>query len=166
MQNDIVILFSHGQESGPWGTKISVMAQAVRDQGLQADSIDYRGIEAPAARVEKLVAACAALDRPTLLVGSSMGGYVAAAAATTVAARGVFLLAPAFFIPGFPDFEPPSIPTEIVHGWHDDVVPPENSIRYAKGSAATLHLVDGDHRLTENIDEIVRYLLRFADRLR
>ena len=160
-----IVLFSHGQESGPWGTKISVMAEAVRAHGLSADSLDYRGIESPAGRVEKLKTVCAELERPKLLVGSSMGGYVSAAAATAVGARGLFLLAPAFFIPGFPEFEPPLVATEIVHGWHDDVVPAENSIRYAERCRATLHLVDGDHRLTANIDEIVAYLLRFADRV-
>ncbi len=165
MHDTPTIVFSHGQESGPWGTKITVMAEAARDHGLRADSIDYRGIEAPEARVAKLVAACAELKPPTLLVGSSMGGYVSAAAAAASGACGLFLLAPAFFVPGFPEFEPPAVPTEIVHGWHDDVVPPENSIRYAQQSAATLHLVDGDHRLTANIDEIVLYLLHFADRV-
>ena len=165
MQNAPTILFSHGQESGPWGTKIKVMAEAARAHGLSVDSIDYRGIEAPGDRVAKLVAACAELSEPKVLVGSSMGGYVSAAAAAASGARGLFLLAPAFFIPGFPDFEPPAVPTEIVHGWHDDVVPPENSIRYAQASAAALHLVDGDHRLTANIDEIVVYLLRFVDRV-
>ena len=165
MQKAPKILFSHGQESGPWGTKITIMAEAARAHGLSVDSIDYRGIEAPEARVAKLVAACAELSEPPLLVGSSMGGYVSAAAASSTEARGLFLLAPAFFIPSFPDFEPPAVPTEIVHGWRDDVVPPENSIRYAQQSAAALHLLDGDHRLTANIDEIVVYLLRFADRL-
>ena len=165
MHDTPTVVFSHGQESGPWGTKITVMAEAVRAQGMRADSIDYRGIEAPQARVEKLATACGKLDRPPLLVGSSMGGYVSAAAAAAVGARGLFLLAPAFFVPGFPDFEPPAVPTEIVHGWHDDVVPPENSIRYAQQTAATLHLVDGDHRLTANVDEIVVYLLQFAGRV-
>ena len=79
MHNAPSIVFSHGQESGPWGTKITVMAEAARDHGLRVDSIDYRGIEAPEARVAKLVAACSELKPPTLLVGSSMGGYVSAA---------------------------------------------------------------------------------------
>ncbi len=53
------------------------------------------------------------------------------------------------------------IPISIVHGWHDDVVPAENSIRFAAKCHATLHLVDGDHRLSENIDEIIQYLASF-----
>jgi hypothetical protein len=57
------------------------------------------------------------------------------------------------------------VPIEIVHGWKDDIVPPENSIRFASDCYATLHMVDGDHRLTANIDEINYYLARFIDRL-
>ena len=53
------------------------------------------------------------------------------------------------------------MPICIVHGWHDDIVPVENSIRYARECSASLHLVDGDHRLTANIDEINGYLEQF-----
>ena len=49
----------------------------------------------------------------------------------------------------------------IVHGWHDDVVPVHNSIRYARDCSATLHLVDGDHRLTSNIGMIIDFLVLF-----
>ena len=52
-----------------------------------------------------------------------------------------------------------------MHGWHDDIVPVDNSIRYARESSATLHVVDGDHRLTANIDAINQYLGIFLDRL-
>jgi hypothetical protein len=52
-----------------------------------------------------------------------------------------------------------------VHGWDDDIVPVVNSIRFAGECKATLHIVDGDHRLTANIDEICFYLKRFIDEL-
>jgi surfactin synthase thioesterase subunit len=158
------VCFSHGQESGPWGTKIKAMAAAVRDLGCDSDSIDYRGIADPEKRVAKLIDACKDIDAPLVLVGSSMGGHVATAAAAAVAARGLFVLAPAYYMPGYETLTPaaPSIPIEIVHGWHDDVVPVEHSIRFAKACAATLHLVDGDHRLAANIDEITDYLRRFV----
>jgi surfactin synthase thioesterase subunit len=157
------VVFSHGQESGPWGTKILSMAEHVRALGCEADSIDYQGIADPTERVDKLVGACAKIDAPLLLVGSSMGGHVATAAATRVGAIGLFVLAPAYYMSGYEDLTPlaPTIPITIVHGWHDDIVPVENSIRFAKECAATLHIVDGDHRLTGNIDEINAYLARF-----
>ena len=96
-----LVCFSHGKESGPWGTKIAAMADLARDRGLAVESIDYRGMDDPLARVEKLVGHCAPLDRPLVLVGSSMGGHVAAAASARLpGVEGLFLLAPAFFMPG------------------------------------------------------------------
>ena len=160
-----MVVFSHGQESGPWGTKIKIMAETAKALGCDADSVDYRGIADPTARVEKLVAYCEPLQAPLILVGSSMGGHVATAAADTVNAVGLFVLAPAYYMPGYEDLTPPApqMPVSIVHGWDDDVVPVENSIRYARECKATLHIVDGDHRLTANIDEICYYLTGFIN---
>jgi len=161
------VVFSHGQESGPWGTKIRAMADCVRALGCRAESIDYQGIADPTSRVEKLVGECGAFDAPLVLVGSSMGGHVATAAAASVGAAGLFVLAPAYYMPGYEDLtpDPPAIPIEIVHGWHDDIVPVDNSIRYARACAATLHVLDGDHRLTANIDEINALLRRFVRKI-
>ena len=49
------VIFSHGQESGPWGTKIRAMAAEVRELGCDADSVDYRGISDPSERVRHSV---------------------------------------------------------------------------------------------------------------
>ena len=159
----MTVIFSHGQESGPWGTKIRAMAELVRGMGCEADSIDYQGIADPSARVEKCVSECAGIEGGLVLVGSSMGGHVATAAAERLGAVGLFVLAPAYYMEGYEDLTPtaPSMPICIVHGWHDDIVPVENSIRYARNCSATLHIVDGDHRLTANIDEINEYLKQF-----
>ena len=159
------VIFSHGLESGPWGTKIRAMAERVRGMGCQADSIDYEGMRDPGERVEKLIAAVGDLDDTLILVGSSMGGHVATAAAETVGAAGLFVLAPAYYMPGYEDITPPApdMPFAIVHGWHDDIVPVENSIRYAREANAALHLLDGDHRLTANIETINDYLQLFIE---
>ena len=158
------VYFSHGQESGPWGTKIMAMAETVRELGCRVESVDYQGIADPTERVAKLVRACGSVEESLILVGSSMGGHVATAAAGAVGAIGVFVLAPAYYIEGYEQLTPPApdIPLVIVHGWRDDVVPVENSIRYARESLATLHIIDGDHRLTANIDEINSYLRQFV----
>ncbi len=161
------VIFSHGQESGPWGSKIKAMAAMVRELGCAADSIDYRGITYPTDRVQKLVAECRNIEDSLLLVGSSIGGHVATAGAQSLNAIGLFVLAPAYFMPGYEELTPdaPDMPICIVHGWHDDVVPVENSIRFARQCHATLHVVDGDHRLTANIDEINDYLQRFVEKI-
>ncbi len=157
------VVFSHGQESGPWGTKIRSMSECAKGLGCGVDSIDYQGIADPAARVEKLKNECSDIEDALILVGSSMGGHVATAAAEALGAAGLFVLAPAYYMEGYEELTPlpPSMPICIVHGWHDDVVPVENSIRYARECSATLHLVDGDHRLTDNIDTINEYLEQF-----
>ena len=166
-ETELYVCFSHGQESGPWGTKIRAMADLVRGMGCEADSIDYQGIGDPTERVEKCVRECADLGGRLILVGSSMGGHVATAAAERLGAAGLFVLAPAYYMEGYEDLTPPppSMPMCIVHGWHDDVVPVDNSIRFARECAATLHIVDGDHRLTANIDEINEYLRHFIESL-
>ena len=161
------VIFSHGQESGPWGTKIRAMAELVRGLGYAADSIDYQGIADPTERVEKCLRECAGIDDDIVLVGSSMGGHVATAAAAEVGAAGLFVLAPAYFMEGYEELTPPppEMPICIVHGWHDEIVPVDNSIRYARNCGATLHLVDGDHRLTANLDEINEYLRYFLKKI-
>jgi predicted esterase len=161
------VIFSHGQESGPWGTKIRAMAERATSMGCAADSIDYQGIEDPTERVEKCVRECAGISDRLILVGSSMGGHVATAAAERLRAIGLFVLAPAYYMKGYEDLTPaaPSMPVCIVHGWHDDIVPVENSIRFARNCNATLHILDGDHRLTANIDEINEYLHRFIEKV-
>ena len=159
------VVFSHGQESGPWGTKIRAMAGRAKAMGCEADSIDYQGIADPTERVQKLVAVCKEIDDTLILVGSSMGGHVATAAAGEVNAAGLFVLAPAYYMPGYEELTPaaPQMPICIVHGWRDDVVPVANSIRFAESCRAELHVLDGDHRLTANIDEINYYLQRFIE---
>jgi alpha/beta superfamily hydrolase len=130
--------------------------------GCRAESIDYRGLDDPAARVAKLVAECRGVTEPLVLVGSSMGGYVATAAAAEVGASGLFVLAPAYYMKEYAALAPPrGLPIVIVHGWRDEVVPVEHSLRFAKETRATLHVVDSDHQLSDKIDDINDYLERF-----
>jgi pimeloyl-ACP methyl ester carboxylesterase len=156
------IVFSHGLESGPWGAKISAMADVARSEGFDVDSVDYRGITDPRDRVTRLLAFCRDLQGDLILVGSSMGGHVAVTASALLQAQGMFLLAPAFYMPGYEELtpKPAKCPMTIVHGWQDDVVPVENSIRFAREHGATLHLLPGDHRLHEQISQI-NYLFEY-----
>lgn len=157
------VVFSHGKESGPWGAKITAMAAVVRGLNLRVESVDYRGIDDPAQRVEKLLAVGRELKGPVVLVGSSMGGHVAAAAASCLDTAALFLLAPAFYMPGFEKYTPQNVPvaTAIVHGWHDDIVPVDNSIRWAREHRAALHLLDSNHRLEDQIGTICTLLRNF-----
>jgi predicted esterase len=156
----VLVCFSHGKESGPWGTKISAMAGVVRDRGHVAESVDYQGVPDPVERVAMLVAHCRDRSGPIVLAGSSMGGHVAAAASAQLEVAGLFLLAPAFYMPGYEHLTPTPGTGRIVvvHGWEDDVVPVANGIRWAREFRADLHVYPAGHRLTERLFEINRLL--------
>lgn len=164
--SDPYIIFSHGMDGAPWGVKITAMAEVARRYHLQVQSIDYANLD-PGARVERLLQICRELPGPFILVGSSLGAHVATTVSTQVATRGLFLLAPAFFMPGFEQYtpKPAPCPVTIVHGWNDEVVPVDNGIRFARQYRCTLHLIDGDHRLHDNVDEVCDLLDRFLRRL-
>ncbi len=134
---------------------------------MDVQSVDYRGIDDPGARVEMLVARAGGIAGSPVLVGSSMGGHVSAAAAARLRPRGLFLLAPAFYMPGLEAHTPQRVdcPVVIVHGWRDDVVPVDNSIRWARDHRAALHLLDSGHRLEDRIDLICGLLRQFLSAL-
>jgi predicted alpha/beta-hydrolase family hydrolase len=156
------VVFSHGQESGPWGRKISALAEVARSEGYETESVDYRGIDTPRARITRLADFCKELQGDLVLVGSSLGGYVAVASASLLHARGVFLMAPALYMEGLPELRAGVLdcPAAIVHGWRDEVVPHEHSIRFAQSYGAALHLLNGDHRLHSQI-RVLRYLFEY-----
>ena len=158
------VIFSHGKESGPWGSKIRRLANTAEQYGCKADSIDYSDILDPDLRVERLVNVLKEIKEDFILVGSSMGGYVSLVASEKVAANGIFLLAPALFMPGYNEQNYNSDAyVEIVHGWSDDVVLPENSIRFAKCNNSILHLIPGDHRLNSSMDVVENLFLQFLE---
>jgi pimeloyl-ACP methyl ester carboxylesterase len=164
--SDVTIVFSHGKDGAPWGPKIVAMAEVARRHGLQVASIDYQGMDDPAARVAKALEFCRGLAAPPVLVGSSLGGHVAAAVSAELPTRALFLLAPAFFMRGFEQYTPipGQCPIEIVHGWNDTVVPVENSIQFARMHKTALHVLDSDHRLTSSIAVICELLDAFLAR--
>ena len=162
-----LVHFIHGKESGPQGRKIVALAQIAARKGWQVESLDYTGSFDPTVRLAQLLASCRANAVPLVLVGSSMGGWVAAEAAAHIDALGVFLLAPAFGVPGYPELtrRKSEMPTEIVHGWADDVIPYPHSVAYARVNDCTLHLIHGDHRLDGQIEVLGDLFERFLHRL-
>lgn len=156
------VYFSHGKESGPWGSKIKRLADIAQQKGCAVDSIDYSDILDPDLRVERLLSVLGSTDEVFVLVGSSMGGYVSLVAAEQVNAKGVFLLAPALYIEGYQQQNyHPRGHVEVVHGWSDDIIPVDNSIRFAKAVDCSLHLISGDHRLNSSIEVVEPLFLQF-----
>lgn len=165
--NDLLVVFSHGKESGPQGNKIRTLMLVAEHLGAKTLSVNYREYPAETmhdqdapGEAERRVAQLCATPLPAhqklILVGSSMGGYVSMVASLPMQAHGLFLLAPAFYLPGYAVQEPtPNTPlVHIVHGWSDDVVPAQNSIRFAQNHRCELHLLNGDHRLNDALSKI------------
>ncbi|TDJ45939.1 MAG: alpha/beta hydrolase [Gammaproteobacteria bacterium] len=159
------VCFSHGKESGPWGTKIQALAEIARAKAWAVESLDYQGMDDPQERVDLLVDWCRQQAAPIVLAGSSMGGHVTAAAANIVVPAGLFLMAPAFYVSGYEQLppEPPACPLTIVHGWRDEIIPWQNSVRYGETCHATLVLLDSDHRLTDVLDEVGHHFSLLLD---
>jgi esterase/lipase len=161
-RNKMKVIFSHGKESGPWGSKIKLLADIAKQQGFAVDSIDYSGIAEPDLRVEKLLSL---IENETdlILVGSSMGGYVSLVASASQSVKAVFLLAPALYIANYniQEYSFSSVLTEVVHGWSDDIIPVDNSIRFCQQQSHSLHLIPGDHRLNSSIDTVATLFKQF-----
>lgn len=146
-----LVIFAHGKESGPWGSKIKHLAAIAEKHGAAVLSPDYSDIQDdPDARVARLLAMTLPPHDRLVLVGSSMGGYVSAVASKTLKPSGLFLMAPAFYIPGFGvDQDPAPVAGQVcvVFGWNDEIIPVEAGIRFAQKHRASLHVLDSDHRL-------------------
>lgn len=156
------VYFSHGKESGPWGSKIKRLAGIAESHHFSVESVDYRGIDDPEKRVECLVKILKEEVDEFVLVGSSMGGYVSLVAAEQVQAKGLFLLAPALYMHGYiKQCYNVSTGMEIVHGWSDEVCSIDNSLKFAQQAQCSLHLIPGDHRLTTSMEIVEGLFSRF-----
>jgi pimeloyl-ACP methyl ester carboxylesterase len=161
------LVFSHGKESGPWGFKIRRLAPIAEASGCMVDSIDYRDCPDPDLRVERLLQSLTTAPGDTILVGSSMGGYVSLVASASLPVAGLFLIAPALYMPGCRQQQYPSQAAhiEIVHGWSDDVIPAQHSIDFAGEADCDLHLVRGDHALNTSIETVAALFQGFLHRV-
>ncbi len=152
-----LVVFAHGKESGPWGTKITKLAETARRRGFEVISPDYSRTQDPRARVAMLLELAPQAKASLVLVGSSLGGYVSAMACAQLRPQAVFLMAPALYFPRFDEEPPPPPPiNEVVHGWRDDIVPAERAIRYAQRHRASLHLLDSGHTLVDRLPELTQ----------
>jgi alpha/beta superfamily hydrolase len=166
----VTIRFAHGKDSSPRGVKIQRLSLVATRLSFTVESPDYSGTVDPEERVRQLVGK----GHPggtLVLVGSSMGSYVSTVASSVLEPEGLFLMAPAFYIDGYADQDPVphAAAVEIVHGWGDEVIPVEHSIRFARRWSdhrrLWLHLLPGDHRLEEHLPQIEDLFGSFLRRL-
>lgn len=151
-----LILFAHGKESGPWGSKIRTLADMARRYGATVLSPDYSDLASPEDRVVRLLSLELPPHDRLILVGSSMGGYVSILASCVLEPAGLFVMAPAVYMTGYLDQHPRSgaAHTCVVFGRQDDVIPVSHGIRFADENHAELHVIEGDHRLTAALDRV------------
>ena len=157
-----MIIFAHGLEGTPNGSKI----QTLRDSGIEVIAPDFQGMPLieRVALLEKISLDYA--DKKPILGGSSYGGLTAAIVAMRFPDRfrGLLLCAPALHLkePPVDDstilIAPKGMPTVIIHGIDDDIVPISCSIEYAERSGEDIiefNQVNDGHRLSESHNEIL-----------
>jgi fermentation-respiration switch protein FrsA (DUF1100 family) len=71
-------------------------------------------------------------------------------------------MAPALYLEGLPELRASGLdcPAAVVHGWRDEVVPYEHSVRFAHANRAALHLLESDHRLHNQI-RVIQHLFEY-----
>lgn len=171
MSNARVVIFLHGLESGPDGLKIQRMRATAEAMGWHTLAPDGRFSRDPRARAEAVLAQWPTAAEQVYLVGSSLGGFVAAWIAAQMAERsgtephnlcGMLLLCPAFDLPGYPLDRPAQAMAgehiQLIHGRQDSVVPLAHSQRAASDWGAELLVLDDDHSLHTSIAIICEVL--------
>jgi alpha/beta superfamily hydrolase len=157
------VILSHGFESGPEATKVTALAAVAEAAGWSQERPDYTDLDARrdigelgdvGARLMRLrtLAEAAVKKAPLVLVGSSLGAYIAAQVSLQVPVHGLFLMAPPTAIGPLPALDAAQVPVSIVHGWDDALIPARNVVDWAQARRARLLLVDDDHHLARHVD--------------
>ncbi len=156
-------ILSHGFESGPDATKVTALAEAAGSLGWTHERPDYTDLDARhtiselgdvPARLERLLALArtAAARGPLVLAGSSLGAYVSALVSLQVPIAGLFLMAPPIRMEPASPLDAAHVPTSIVHGWGDELIPAAQVVDWARERRARLLLVDDTHRLSMHVE--------------
>lgn len=169
------IIFSHGRSGQPDGKKTQRLSHLAKQFGHDTESVNDTDTQDPEIRSQRLhdnlMTHLNRHPEPVCLVGSSMGGYASLVAAEKIPQtrlKGVFLLAPALYLPRYQQrqFATLPCPVEIIHGWEDEVVLYEHSIRYAKDNPlCDLHLIHDNHRLSQQNDKVDAIFTLFLQKI-
>jgi alpha/beta superfamily hydrolase len=93
----------------------------------------------------------AAARGPLMLAGSSLGTYISGLVSLQVPTAGLFLMALPIRMGHAPMFDAALVPTSIIHGWNDELIPAQHVVDWAHPRRARLLLVDDSHRLSEHV---------------
>jgi len=156
-------ILSHGFESGPDATKVAALAIAAERLGWTHERPDYTGFDArrdlselgdvEARQAHLLALAAEAAQRgPLVLAGSSLGAYISARVSLQVPVLGLFLMAPPTTMGRLENLDSAVVPTSIIHGWDDELIPAQQVVDWAQPRRARLLLVNDTHRLSEHVE--------------
>lgn len=162
----VTVIFAHGRESGPWGPKIRALAKIAERFGCGVISRDDTDNRDPELRVTRLIDEVKSIEGSIVLVGSSMGGYVATVASQVIRPTGLFLMAPAFGLPDYAQQAPRAIARElsVVYGWGDNLVSLEAILDFSRSQQSMLHLVPAGHALLEQLEWLEQIFTLFLQR--
>ncbi|UJF24518.1 alpha/beta fold hydrolase [Suttonella sp. R2A3] len=159
------IILSHGRGSSANAKKMVYLARSAEQLGHTTHRVNDSDTQDPDERLKRLIHLVEPLEEPIVLLGSSMGGYTSILAAKHCQQlKGVFLIAPALFVPRYTNQRYPldlDAPISIVHGWDDEVILYEHSVRYARQTNASLHLIAGDHMLHDAMPTLSTLFTQF-----
>lgn len=167
------VIISHGLQSGPDASKAAALAKVAGQLGWTHERPDYRDLDVLGplgdvrGRILRLGArAHLVTRRPLVLAGSSMGAFISGHVSREVAVAGLFLMAPPIALDAEPRFlKAAMVPTRIVHGWEDELIPALDVARWAQRRQDTLLLVPDSHRLAAHVDVCADEFGRFLQML-
>lgn len=156
-------ILAHGFESGPDATKVTALAAVAQRLGWSCGRPDFTDLDARRevsalgdvpARLQRLLelARDAAMRGPLVLAGSSLGAWIAGHVSLQVPVAGLFLMAPPIVLDRAHPLDAARVPTAIIHGWDDELIPVADVIGWAQARRARLLLVDDTHRLSAHVD--------------
>src|SRR5690606_35567054 len=142
-------ILSHGCESGPDATKVTALAEAAERLGWSHQRPAYTDLVAKSdvselghvpARPQRLQALArdAAARGPLVLAGSSLGAWISGRVSLEVPVAGLFLMAPPVHMARAPALEAAAVPTSIIHGWDDELIPASQGVDWAQARRARL----------------------------
>ncbi len=156
-------ILSHGFESGPDATKVSALAEAAERLGWTHERPDYTGFDArrdlselgdvEARQAHLLALATQAARRgPLVLAGSSLGAYISARVSLEVPVAALFLMAPPTRMGRLDGLDAAPVPTSIIHGWDDELIPAQEIVDWGHARRVRLLLVNDTHRLAGHVE--------------
>lgn len=169
------VIISHGLESSPDATKATALSRAVEAMGYTTERPDYRDQDNDTSmsrlgdvhgRIAHLYGLAKKVKGPLILAGSSMGAFISARVSLEIPVAGLFLMAPPTQLEGFDiKLDAADVPTCIVHGWDDELIPASEVVKWAQKRRNELVLVNDSHRLSGHVDFCANVFARFVQSL-